>query len=226
MKNVFKKTVLLTIPFLLVGCGGTPGGSGDISADSSASDAHHWNDKWDYDETHHWHSCKDKDCTEKNDYAEHTFGEYVDVSPASLTGKDKYAFVSPKKRTCSVCGYYELTGTNILPELHFDFPEVTAAGVKQEVDFMNTATKKDLTRPEVTGTYTLKHCPDKSMEFENVVGTMKVRGNQTAGWRKKAFRIKFDKKRSMMGLNNGGQYKKWILLADAKDTTLIRSAAG
>ena len=226
MKNVLKKLVIFTIPFFLIGCGGTPAGDSIDNTSGSAGDTHNFDDKWEYNETHHWHPCKDKDCEEKKDYAEHTFGNYEDVSVDSLQGKDKYAYVSPKIRRCTTCGYYELSGTNILPELHFDFTDKTSSGASQPMDFMNTATKSDLSRPEVEGSYTLTNCPDKSMEFENIKGTMKVRGNQTAGWRKKAFRIKFDSKRSMMGLNGGGEYKKWVLLADAKDTTLIRSAAG
>ena len=55
---------------------------------------------------------------------------------------------------------------------------------------------------------------------------MKVRGNQTAGWSKKAFTIKLESKDNLLGLNKGKKFKKWVLLADAKDTTLIRSAAG
>ena len=55
---------------------------------------------------------------------------------------------------------------------------------------------------------------------------MKVRGNQTAGWAKKGFRIKFGGKTNLLGLNNGNKYKKWVLLADAKDTTLVRTALG
>ena len=55
---------------------------------------------------------------------------------------------------------------------------------------------------------------------------MKVRGNQTAGFDKKGFQIKFDKKQSMLGLNGNKKFKKWVLLADAKDTTISRSALG
>jgi hypothetical protein len=55
---------------------------------------------------------------------------------------------------------------------------------------------------------------------------MKVRGNQTAGFDKKGFQIKFDKKQSMLGLNGNKKFKKWVLLADAKDTTISRTALG
>ena len=228
MKNVFRKLILLTTSLFLISCSGHPSNASDSKDNNSSSvgETHHFSNEWEYDETHHWHACTDKGCTEKGDYAPHVFGEPTSVDPSTLKGKEKYAFVSPRIKRCE-CGYYEIVdGTNILPELRFNFSDKNSAGEPQEVNFMNIATKKDVSRPEVEGKYTLTNCPGKAMEFKDVTGTMKVRGNQTAGWRKKAFRIKFDSKRSMMGLNGGGQYKKWVLLADAKDTTLIRSAAG
>ena len=94
-----------------------------------------------------------------------------------------------------------------------------------DISFATTATKSDLTRPKVSGKFSLSNC-DSKYAFTNVEGTMKVRGNQTAGWRKKGFKIKFSSSRNMLGLNHGYTYKEWILLADAKDTTLVRTALG
>ena len=107
-----------------------------------------------------------------------------------------------------------------LPVLKFTFDKTGA-----NADFATKATKSDLSRPEVAGKFSLSNC-DASMMFTDVAGGLKVRGNQTAGWAKKGFRIKFNGKRNMLGLNKGNMYKKWVLLADAKDTTLIRTAAG
>ena len=106
-----------------------------------------------------------------------------------------------------------------IPELRF------TSNVASEIDFATKATKGDLTRPEVEGKFTITNCDD-SFKKTNMTGTMKVRGNQTANWSKKAFRIKLDGKTNLLGLNNGGKFKKWVLLADAKDTTLVRTALG
>ena len=199
-------------------------------APSSAATSQHehlWASAYEYDETNHWHKCRYSNCTEVNDLEPHDFSEPAEVNPGSLSGADKYAYAIPKAKTCKKCGYTVLTeGTNLLPELHFDFKETNTAGDPQEVEFMNIAKKNDIKRPEVEGTYTLTNCPVSSMNFSKVPGTMKVRGNQTAGWAKKGFRIKFDKKRNVLGLNNGGKWKKWVLLADAKDTCLIRTDLG
>ena len=107
----------------------------------------------------------------------------------------------------------------VIPELKF------TSDVASEINFATTATKSDLSRPEVKGKFTLTNCDD-TYKKTDVVGTMKVRGNQTAGWAKKGFRIKFDSKLNLLGLNEGRKFKKWILLADAKDTTLSRTALG
>ena len=106
-----------------------------------------------------------------------------------------------------------------IPEIRF------TSNVASEIDFATKATKGDLTRPEVEGKFTITNCDD-SFKKTNMTGTMKVRGNQTANWSKKAFRIKLDGKTNLLGLNNGGKFKKWVLLADAKDTTLVRTALG
>ena len=236
MKNVLTKMTCLMVSFLVLGCAGVPSAqkssgtkkSSSRSSSSSSSSSveevhtHSWAKTWSYDQENHWHDCTGKNCEEKNDVAAHTFGNWQNVDVSTLKSDEQYLYAKDfKKRTCTACGYYELSGTNILPELRFTFDPNDP-----DADFMTKAKKNDLSRPEVKGKYTLTNCPDKSMEFADVAGTMKVRGNQTAGWRKKAFRVKFDKKRSMMGLNGGGKFKKWVLLADAKDTTLIRSAAG
>ena len=107
----------------------------------------------------------------------------------------------------------------ILPQIRF------TSDVASEISFATTATKSDLFRPEVSGKFTITNCAD-TYKKENVVGTMKVRGNQTAGWAKKGFRMKFGSKLNLLGLNSGNKYKKWILLADAKDTALVRTALG
>ena len=107
----------------------------------------------------------------------------------------------------------------VLPELRF------TSDVASEISFATTATKSDLSRPEISGKFTLTNCDD-TYKKTDIPGTMKVRGNQTAGWAKKGFRMKFQSKLNLLGLNKGNKFKKWILLADAKDTTLSRTALG
>ncbi|MFA6829724.1 MAG: CotH kinase family protein, partial [Bacilli bacterium] len=53
---------------------------------------------------------------------------------------------------------------------------------------------------------------------------VKVRGNYTANYEKKPLRIKFNKKQKMLGLNQDAKAKSWVLLADYKDSSLLRNA--
>lgn len=109
--------------------------------------------------------------------------------------------------------------TPVLPELRF------TSNVPEEISFATTATKDDLDRPNVAGKLSITNV-EGDLGKTDLDCTMKVRGNQTAGWSKKAFTIKLSSKDNLLGLNKGKKFKKWVLLADAKDTTLIRSAAG
>jgi len=51
-------------------------------------------------------------------------------------------------------------------------------------------------------------------ELEEVTGGIRLRGNSTMGYAKKPYRIKFDKKQSLFGLEKA---KSWVLLADYLD---------
>ena len=65
-------------------------------------------------------------------------------------------------------------------------------------------------------------CPDK-YALTDIVAGVKVRGNYTANYNKKPLRIKFEKKQGMLGLNDGLKAKNWVLLADVKDSSLLRN---
>ena len=63
------------------------------------------------------------------------------------------------------------------------------------------------------------------IELNEKSAGVKVRGNYTKIYDKKPLRIKFDKKQSMLGLNEGGEYKNWLLLAEYKDWSMLRNSA-
>lgn len=70
---------------------------------------------------------------------------------------------------------------------------------------------------------TLENCPE-SMKFSGISASIRVRGNSTAVTEKKPFRLKFDKKRNMLGLNDGAKCKSWCLMADYYDYSLMRNS--
>ena len=69
---------------------------------------------------------------------------------------------------------------------------------------------------------TLSNC-DESFAFEGIGVNIRARGNSTFGAPKKPFRLKFDKKQGMLGLNGGQKYKSWVLMADYYDGSMLRT---
>ncbi len=64
---------------------------------------------------------------------------------------------------------------------------------------------------------------DPSGKYETITdkkATIKIRGNSTASGRKKPYNIKFDSKQDVLGM---GECKKWYLLANMYDKSLIRN---
>ena len=60
---------------------------------------------------------------------------------------------------------------------------------------------------------------------DDYVGKVKVRGNYTTTYNKKSFRITFDKKQKMLGLNKDNDFRSWVLLACFKDASMLRDGA-
>ncbi|MCQ2469191.1 MAG: CotH kinase family protein [Ruminococcus sp.] len=52
---------------------------------------------------------------------------------------------------------------------------------------------------------------------------VKVRGNWTTLYPKKPLRIKFESKQNLLGLNDGAEFKNWLLLAEYKDASMLRN---
>ena len=247
--KAFQKLTCLMMAFMLVGCtnGHTDSSSlesegnesidnksaesiSDSSSekDSSASPSsastsegphnHNWSTVWSSNNLNHWHACDG--CAETKDIAAHELEDVVYSYTPTSESNVKFPFANPKKgKKCKVCGYVVADTRSALPEVRF------TSNVASDISFATTARSDDLERPEVSGTITITNCPEK-YQINNLAGTMKVRGNQTAGWAKKGFRMKIDSKPNLLGLNKGRRYKKWVLMADAKDTALIRTALG
>lgn len=60
--------------------------------------------------------------------------------------------------------------------------------------------------------------------FTAARANVRVRGNNTADYDKKSYRVKFDEKINLLGLNGGADCKNWVLLACYKDVTFLRDA--
>lgn len=64
---------------------------------------------------------------------------------------------------------------------------------------------------------------DETVLLSEVDAEVKVRGNWTTTYDKKAMRIKFTEKQNMLGLNDGAEMKNWVLLAEYKDASMLRN---
>ena len=186
---------------------------------SSSAHVHNYGTEWSADASQHYHVCAE--CGDKKDAANHSFGEWKTENLGTKLNDDRFANSNVKYRECSTCHYEEIDQTfSVLPEIRFTFDTTDP-----NANFATAARSNDVTRPTVSGNITITNAGEYNTT-KNLAATMKVRGNQTAGFDKKGFQIKFDKKQSMLGLNGNKKFKKWVLLADAKDTTISRSALG
>ena len=241
MKNVLSKMTCLMIAFMVMGCTRPVSPSSDDSSDNqnpssqkssdnptpssdagpsttSAVHVHEWEEEWSYDNAAHYKVCKT--CGEKGERSAHVLGDSQTVNLGEYLKDQRYKHSTITMEKCTTCAYDKVKDADVFPRLYFNFDKNDP-----DADFATKATSMDIDRPELLGTYTLDNCASE-YAFENVEGEMKVRGNQTAGFPKKGFRVKFSKARPMLGLNNGKSFKKWVLMADAKDSCIIRTQIG
>ncbi len=59
--------------------------------------------------------------------------------------------------------------------------------------------------------------------FEGIPAEIRLRGNSTSGYAKKPYRIKFNTKRNVLGMNGGAECKSWVLLAEWLDASMLRN---
>lgn len=60
--------------------------------------------------------------------------------------------------------------------------------------------------------------------MKNVSAGVRIRGNSTSMYPKRPYRIKFDEKQNLLGMNEGAECRSWVLLADYLDDTKLRNS--
>ena len=65
---------------------------------------------------------------------------------------------------------------------------------------------------------------DEKYVLSEVDGGIRLRGNGTLTYDKKAYRIKMSNKMNILGLNDGAKTKSWVLIADYADQSMMRNA--
>ena len=222
MKKIFKRLTFLAVPFMVLGCAGPTIGTSSNNPSTpsqqpsiNSSSANPSSDK----------SSSANPSTSSSNGGDHThsFGEWKTESLGTKINDARFKYSTIKYRECSVCHYEEIDSQQaILPEIRFDYNPSDP-----NANFATAARSTDTTRPKVNGKLRITNAGDKNTASAIPDVDMKVRGNQTAGFDKKGFQIKFNaSKTNLLGLNGGKKFKKWVLLADAKDTTISRTALG
>ena len=95
---------------------------------------------------------------------------------------------------------------------------------------INTSTGADPDYKDKTNyttmTTSIDNCQSQYV-INNASGGIRARGNSTNydGISKRPWRLKFDSKINLLGLNGGQKYKSWVLLAEYFDQSLFRNAA-
>ena len=69
----------------------------------------------------------------------------------------------------------------------------------------------------------VSNCETK-YEMQSESAGVRLRGNGTLEANKKPYRIKFDNKQNVLGLNDGAKAKNWVLLAEYYDYSMLRNA--
>lgn len=64
---------------------------------------------------------------------------------------------------------------------------------------------------------------DGTVTLSDLDAQVKVRGNWTTTYDKKPLRLKFTEKQNLLGLNDGAEMKNWVLIAEYKDTSMLRN---
>lgn len=129
----------------------------------------------------------------------------VTVQKGSITAvKEGYAYVSAGND--SYCLVYVLPDE--MPVLRVD------------TGGSSIASKKEYTQCRVS-----LSSENEQYTIENASAGIRLRGNSTAGYAKKPYRIKFEEKQNLLGMNEGAECKNWVLLADYLDDTKLRNSS-
>ena len=132
-------------------------------------------------------------------------GDCVTVQNGSITAvKEGCAYISAGND--SSCLVYVLPAE--MPVLRVD------------TDGSAIASKKEYTQCRVS-----LSTDNEDYTLENVSAGIRLRGNSTSAYPKKPYRIKFEEKQNLLGMNEGAECKSWVLLADYLDDTKLRNAS-
>lgn len=96
--------------------------------------------------------------------------------------------------------------------------------IEMPVLSINTDNRKISSKTEYTQCQISLSTENEQYNMENVSAGIRIRGNSTSTYPKKPYRIKFDEKQNLLGMNEGAECRSWVLLADYLDDTKLRNS--
>ena len=81
-----------------------------------------------------------------------------------------------------------------------------------------------ITEDYISTTISVSRCLDE-YKLTDIPASVKIRGNGSSEYNKKPFRIKFETKQGMLGLNDGLKAKSWVLINEYNDRSRMRNFA-
>ena len=114
---------------------------------------------------------------------------------------DKHELIDSKKAKINII---ENTG---FPNIYIDTNNVA---ITDKENYVEMSLKTD-------------NCDNKYI-VNNLTGGIRLRGNGTLTYDKKAYRLKFSGKTNLLGLNQSLKAKSWVLIADYADQSMMRNA--
>ena len=159
---------------------------------------HKFSDELTYDETNHWYAATCEHTDEKKDLAVHTFGEWEIKDEITLN------------RVCAECNFKE-ESINIESLKATNLPIVEI----NTVDNIAITSKEDWL--EATFNLTGDYCAEENLSINTEI---KGRGNSSWVQPKKSYSLKLESKEKILGMK---KHKRWVLIANYSDKTLLRN---
>ncbi len=129
--------------------------------------------------------------------------DYYEINGVKYTGRYINSYTCPKVTADMTIVVHSKPALSELPVVYIDTNDVKINSKETYTDMV----------------FDIKNCDNELFDIE---GGIRLRGNSTLGMAKKAYRIKFDKKQSLFGLDKA---KSWVLLADYIDPSTMRNHA-
>ena len=105
----------------------------------------------------------------------------------------------------------------------YDVSDLELLGEMAEIHINTDNADVSDTDDYTTCSVSVTNCQEK-YGLDGIAAGIRLRGNSTRYVDKKAYRIKFDKKQNLLGLNEGQKFKSWVLLADYYDPSMVRNS--